>query len=79
MATALETEYCQEYNITHGIRCTNKFKLIRADGKRVCKIHKKYIRENVKRKVVKQDLFLEVKEELLYIVPFIKKMVCLML
>ena len=43
------------------------------------KYTKKYIRENVKRKVVKQDLFLEVKEELLYIVPFIKKMVCLML
>ena len=40
MATALETEYCQEYNMTHSIRCTNKFKLVRADGKRVCKRHK---------------------------------------
>jgi len=41
MATALETEYCQEYNMKQSIRCTNKFKLIRCDGKRVCNQHKK--------------------------------------
>jgi hypothetical protein len=66
MATALETEYCQEYNMKQGIKCTNKFKLIRCDGKRVCNQHKKIPRKCRENDCEKQPYFGTEKNKGLY-------------